>query len=72
MSKAFDKVIITLIIVATNITMKANLKMMLGLKKGNMIQHGVYHQNMRIFYKGKIVSTSYVQDCSMPVDPCAP
>jgi hypothetical protein len=28
MSKAFDKVTITLIIVATNITMKANLKMM--------------------------------------------
>jgi hypothetical protein len=24
-----------------------------GLKKGNMIQHGVYHNNMRIFYRGK-------------------
>ena len=29
----------------------------------NMIQHGVYHKNTRIFYRGKIVSTSYVQDC---------
>ena len=29
-----------------------------------MIQHGVYHKNMQIFYRGKIVSTSYVQDCS--------
>jgi hypothetical protein len=36
-----------------------------GLKKGNMIQprlidviqHGVYHKNIRIFYRGKIVST---------------
>ena len=28
-----------------------------------MIQHGVYHKNMRISYRGKIVSTSYVQDC---------
>ena len=36
-----------------------------GLKKGNMIQHGVYHKNMGIFYRGKIVSTSYVQDCSL-------
>jgi hypothetical protein len=37
-----------------------------GLKKGNMIQHGVYHKNtMRIFYRGKIVSTSYVQDCTL-------
>jgi hypothetical protein len=35
-----------------------------GLKKGNMIQHGAYHKNMSIFYRGKIVSTSYVQDCS--------
>jgi hypothetical protein len=34
-----------------------------GLKKGNMIQHGVYHKNVWIFYRGKIVSTSYVQDC---------
>ena len=35
-----------------------------GLKKGNMIQHGVYHENMRIKYRGKILSTSYAQDCS--------
>jgi hypothetical protein len=35
-----------------------------GFKNGNMIQHGVYHKNTRIFYRGKIVSTSYVQDCS--------
>jgi hypothetical protein len=33
-----------------------------GFKNGNMIQHGVYHKNTRIFYRGKIVSTSYVQD----------
>ena len=26
-----------------------------GLKKGNMIQHGVYYQNMWILYRGKIV-----------------
>ena len=30
---------------------------------GSMIQHGVYHKNTRIFYRGKIVSSSYVQDC---------
>jgi hypothetical protein len=35
-----------------------------GFKNGNMIQHGVYHKNTRIFYRGEIVSTSYVQDCS--------
>ena len=29
-----------------------------------MIQHVVYHQNMRIFYRGEIVSISYAQDCS--------
>ena len=34
-----------------------------GFKNGNMIQHGVYHKNTRIFYRGKIVSSSYVQDC---------
>jgi hypothetical protein len=34
-----------------------------GFKKGNVIQHGVYHKNMRIFYRGKIVSTCFVQDC---------
>jgi hypothetical protein len=34
-----------------------------GFKNGNMIQHGVYHKNTRIFYSGKIVSSSYVQDC---------
>jgi hypothetical protein len=35
-----------------------------GLKfAGAGAQHGVYHKNMRIFYRGKIVSTSYVQDC---------
>ena len=27
-----------------------------------MIQHGVYHKNTRIFYRGEIVSSSY-QDC---------
>jgi hypothetical protein len=32
-------------------------------KNGNMIQHGVYQKNTRIFYRGKIVSSSYVQDC---------
>jgi hypothetical protein len=26
-----------------------------GLKKGNMIQHGVYHKNMRIKYRGEIL-----------------
>jgi hypothetical protein len=34
-----------------------------GFKNGNMIPHGVYHKNTRIFYRGKIVSTSYIQDC---------
>jgi hypothetical protein len=34
-----------------------------GFKNGSMIQHGVYHKNTRIFYRRKIVSTSYVQDC---------
>jgi hypothetical protein len=24
-----------------------------GLKKGNMIQNGIYNKNMRIFYRGK-------------------
>jgi hypothetical protein len=47
-----------------------------GLKKANMIQHGVYHKNMRIMYRGKIVLTSYVQDCSCtcPINPsiCIP
>jgi hypothetical protein len=28
----------------------------------------VYHKNMWIFYKGKIASTSYVQDCSFPFE----
>jgi hypothetical protein len=39
-----------------------------GFKNGNMIQHGVYYKNTRIFYRGKIVSTSYVQD-SVGVSP---
>jgi hypothetical protein len=39
------------------------LNIELGERNGNMIQHGVYHKNTRIFYRGKIVSTSYVQDC---------
>jgi hypothetical protein len=39
-----------------------------GFKNGNMIQHGVYHKNTRIFYRGKIVSSSYVQDCSIVID----
>jgi hypothetical protein len=34
-----------------------------GFKKGNMIQHGVYHKNTWIFYRRKIDSTSYVQHC---------
>ena len=28
-----------------------------------MIQHGVCHKNMRILYRGEIVSTNNVQDC---------
>jgi hypothetical protein len=36
-----------------------------GFKNGSMIQHGVYHKNTRIFYWGKIVSSIYVQDCSL-------
>ena len=40
----------------------------LGLKKGNMIQHGVYHKNMQIFYRGKIVSTSYMSKIVVTVE----
>jgi hypothetical protein len=29
-----------------------------------MIQHGVYHKNMRIKYRGEILWTSHAQDCS--------
>ena len=33
-----------------------------------MIQHGVYHNNIYAnLYRGKIVSTSYVRDCSYNV-----
>ena len=35
------------------------------LEKGNTIQHGVYHKNMRIWYRGKIGSNSYVHDCKI-------
>ena len=35
------------------------------LKKGNTIQHGVYHKNMRIWYRGEKVATSYVHDCKI-------
>ena len=31
-----------------------------GLEKDNIIQHGISHKNMQIFYRGKIVSNTYV------------
>ena len=35
-----------------------------GLKKRNMIQHGVYHKNMRIFYMGQNSLNQLCPDCS--------